>query len=374
MPAASDVTLTATLRRLAAGAEDGVVSVASPGGTLTVTVEGGVPVAAGPAPLVAARLPGTPSAAVRRAAETDAVVDLLVDAAVGPSATITVTAGGSGAQPGSVPLPSGTLAEIERRAVHTAGALQQHGPDAVLTPTHRYEVRGEAGRLLREFDGERSLTEIATEAGLPLGAVARLAAVLVDSGGLTGATAHHGGSISSSYLVDDDRDDEPEPWVMGSPTDDEPDEAPTAEAHAPTVEAHAPEPAEAHTPPVEAHAPEPAGALAPEPLTSTLLADDVVGDDWADTAWLDELDREDEPQEPPTAPAAGTPSVHEAAGSDTPVAAGTAAADDPAEDRTEHVEPVPSVEDEPAQQRSRAQPGEVAEFLRELSRLALDED
>lgn len=125
-------------------------------------------------------------------------------------------------------------------------------------------------------------------------------------------------------------------------------------------------------------------------------AHETGGDDWADTTWLDEIDvsdrraaaatagdgRDDEPNDPraalsamitdlqgqgqaapeaPRTPATPTEEQSPRGGGD----ADDATSDDGSEQR---------VSAEPKRKEPKAAPGEVAEFLRELSRLALDDE
>lgn len=165
-------------------------------------------------------------------------------------------------------------------------------------------------------------------------------------------------------------------------------------------------------------------------LSSTLTSEDVAGDDWADTAWLDALaprpgSRAAEPVAPTSAddgpPVDDGPDLADLEGSVPPIDEGWAVAEpDRADDTGPHgvpdgsdtrrattsadefaglvdpitlddtstgasTPPVDVVPDEPAPTTSAARPSrqrrrstksgdEVSEFLRELSRLALDED
>lgn len=148
--------------------------------------------------------------------------------------------------------------------------------------------------------------------------------------------------------------------------------------------------------------PDAPGGPATPALESTLTSEDVAGDDWADTSWLDDLmpqpgPTSGSPAGPGARPAVGgadartngtgpghrTTSANEFAGlrsPTTPPPGGTGPTSTPPGPGGNGTHAAPTTNgDAPAAGRSRrarsaARNDEVSEFLRELSRLALDDD
>lgn len=363
-------TLTAALRRLADERASGLLSIATPGPDVVLELADGLPVGIGPTHEVEDRV-GRDAAPELVAA---AVVDGLVDR------TVAAIVGGGGAWTWDIqsdasllPVPPGLAVELSRRAVDAAQALAELDPEIVLLPARQFDVTGEIGRMQALFDGERSLAEVAELAGITLPAGATNAAAMVRAGvlssGMQDARPASWSDTVAGAAADED-EDEPEPWVM-----DPPEDPPVAE-----------EPAVAEV------AARSDGSDELEPVA-------ITDEGWSDSTWLDDLDgaTDDEPefdderdhqrrddersgdsraalsamltelQGPEgTQPARSAPAPASTAATPTPAAA-------PEADDQDH--PAPEQPAAGAQRRGpRAEPAEVAEFLRELSRLALDQD
>ena len=373
-------TLTAALRRLADEHASGLLSVATPGRDVVVELEDGVPVAIGPVHDVSDRVgPDADEGLVAVA-----VVDDLVDR------TVAAIIGGEGdwvwdvaSDADRTPVPPGLVTELARRAVDAAQALSVLDPDDVLAPGHDVTTSGELGRVRDLFDGERSIEEVAEEAGRTMPAVATMTAALLAAGALGNLDAKDE-PVSWSDAVrasDDDEDDEPELWVM-EPAEDEPEEdepdvpdepAPAAASTDDAPRPRTPDLTTVSAPPVD----EPSATPAEAPTARD------TADDWNDTTWLDELAPQDEPDDAPPVLAAGddepvdaraalSSMLQDLQGDEPPPPARPEPADEAEPDDGDAAPPGRAAGTE--RREPKAEPGEVAEFLRELSRLALDDE
>lgn len=411
MTAPDTETLTAALRRLADEHASGLLSVAAPGSAVVLELADGIPVGIGPNHDASDRVGREAGAELVAAAVVDDLIDRTVAAIVGGGGDWTWDVGGDTAM---LPVPPGLATELSRRAVDAAQALAMLEPDQVLLPARDLETHGEVDRARGLFDGDRTLAEVAEELHRTLPATATLAAALVGSGVL--ATGEEDpGPVSWTDAVaaaptdadENDDEDEPELWVMEAPEDEEDEEAPEvaeddqAVTRSGSLDTPAPAPAE-----------QPAVGTGPAAVEAG--ATDTDEDDWSDTTWLDDLDGADQRahaarDEVATAdtPTADTPTAGDGAerddpedtraalsamisefsgpGRSAPAAAqeptdaeprdnGTADTDGPDDDTTGDRDPGQRVSSEARRKEPKAAPGEVAEFLRELSRLALDED
>lgn len=389
MPETQAETLTAALRRLADEHASGLLAVTTEPDEVLVELREGVPVAIGP-------VVEAPDDAVTTAALVDGLLDRTVAAIV--------AGGGEWAwdvqrDDERVPLPSGMPVELSRRAVDAAQALALVPPTTVLRPGRPLTAHGTVGRVLDLVDGERSVQEIAEDMGASLPTTAVLALALIRAGAAaTGEAPTTPRSWSDAVArrgEDQEDEDEPELWVMDAPPEPEPEpEEPDPEPEPAPEPAVQPDPEPAVQPDPR---PAPTARAAPDPTPdrSESEADDAG---WNDTSWLDEpaataapttTDRSGGSERRDDARAALSAMLDDLGadhpGADTGAGAGatsppTAASPAPAESAASGDEG-PADEDDDAEQggdlrrgRPRAEPGEVAEFLRELSRLALDED
>ena len=364
MSGQEDETLTAALRRLADEHASGLLSIAVPGGEIVIELAAGTPVTIGPARDVTGRVGDD----APRGLVTAAVVDDLVDRTVAAVVAGDVEwAWGVDSSAERVSVPSGFVPELSRRAVDAAEALAAVGPDAVLDAAHAVPTSGELDGVRELFDGDRTLADVAEAAALPLPTVAAMAASMVAGGALAVVpevdedepTASWSDAVAAAEV--EDEEDEPELWVM-EPIEDEQGRDATDEG--------------------DDDAP---GDVEPAASRTTPAADDEDPEDWNDTTWLDELSPIDDDSLPALATGEDDVATRAEIGSmlselqdDEPRRRGRTdervsaePSDDPADDvvRDEpaHAEPAPRRE-------PKAEPGEVAEFLRELSRLALDDD
>ena len=394
-------TLTAALRRLADERASGLLSVATPGRDVVIEVEDGTPVAIGPEHDVSDRVGADAPAPVATVAVVDELVDRLVAAIVTGDVDWTW---GVTSDTSRTAVPAGLTQELARRAVDAAQALAALDPDDVLEPAHAVTTTGELDRVRRLFDGARTIEDVARAADLALPAVATMAAALVAGGALAlddededdepPAMSWTDTVAAADDEDDDEDDDEPELWVMDPP--DEPEEAEDEDVAAPAVptarerrlaatplrdvgppsEEAAEPPPEDEATPGEVEAPVVPAAAAQAATDEPAEEDEESG--WNDTSWLDELS--------PTGADADAPPVLAAGDDDARAALGSMLSDlgdeelfgdRPSEDRDDSepaaqddsADPLPATRREP-----RAEPGDVAEFLRELSRLALDDD
>ncbi len=415
-------TLTAALRRLADERSSGLLSVATPGRDVVVELDEGTPVAIGPTHDVEDRVGSDAPDGLTTVAVVDELLDRMVAAIVTGEVEWTWDVPSDGPR---LPVPPGLTQELARRAVDAAQALAALEPDDVLEPARAVPTTGELDQVRELFDGERSLAEVAEAAGLTLPTVATMAAALVAGGALSldepATDEPEPMSWTDTVAAADDEDeddDEPELWVMEPPEDeedeDEEDEPPAAaqaparslSVSRPTLRDVAPPPAADPTPeddaaedadldddtPLPAEQPAPAAAAAPEPAAvapdpdpdpapSTTDDVDAPAASWNDTSWLDELSPTDVAEGAPPVLAAGDEDAHDALGSmlsdleDEELFGPRSSDEEPApaagadDDADAPDEPTP-----PARREPRAEPGDVAEFLRELSRLALDDD
>lgn len=388
-------TLTAALRRLADERASGLLSVATPGRDVVVELDEGAPVAIGPVHDVTDRVGDDAAAGIAAVAVVDELVDRMVAAIVAGDAEWTWDVASEAER---VPVPEGLTQELARRAVDAAQALATLDADDVLGPGRAVETSGELDRVRQLFDGERTLEEVAAAADRTLATVATMAAALVAGGAVAmDATTADDEPEPVSWTdtvaaTDDEDDDEPELWVMEPPEDEEevavpaPQPRPSLRDVAAPGEGAAADDTTATTPPVTPR-PEPAGAPTPadagqdeaaaatpdEPAAAAPADDDAPAASWNDTSWLDDLSTRDEDD--------GRPVL--AAGDDAADALGSMLAD--LEDE-ELFGPRSSDDDDddasegdggrtpPLRREPQAEPGDVAEFLRELSRLALDDD
>lgn len=383
-------TLTAALRRLADEHASGLLSVHTPERDVVLELADGVPVGIGPVLDVGERVGRDADASLVAAAVVDTLVDRTVAAIVGGGGDWEWDVSSSAT---TMPVPPGLATELSRRAVDAAQALARLQGATVLLPGRDFPTHGEVGRIAAVFDGERTLDEVAAATGLTLAAVATHAAALVRAGVLsTGLEdlAPRSWSDAVRDAAEDEDEDEPELWVMDDPPPpvEEPDlEGSAAEepvVDEPTVDEPVVDEPTVGEPAVVDEATSVASEDDDEPFV--VPAAQTAADDtgWADTGWLDELDDDDVA---PTLPdgdgehddarAALTSMLGELHGSPPDAAPAEEA---PARGRYDR----PTDEDDddererPAagsqRREARAEPGEVAEFLRELSRLALDED
>lgn len=418
MSGSGSETLTAALRRLADEHASGLLSVATPGRDVVLELADGTPVGIGPTHDVSGRVGREAGPGLVAAAVVDDLVDRTVAAIVGGGGEWTWDVSSDADM---MPVPDGLAVELSRRAVDAAQALAALDPDQVLQQGRDLEATGEVGRIRALFDGERSIADVAAEADITVPACATVAAALVRAGALSTGMEDAGppswtDTVAGADHDDDEDDDEPELWVMDEP--DEPEEleesdhaepAPTrtwaapsparAEGAADAGEATAPAPrAEEHRAPAaeiddamewvagdDRTTDEDAGSAptaAPPPAATT----EVEDDDWDSTTWMDELD--DASAVRPRDDAAAGDGGHEP---DARTALSSMINDLQAGNgevqRREQPPPAPTQEkDQPEESASgkrgadatrkepKAEPGEVAEFLRELSRLALDDD
>ncbi len=390
-------TYTAALRRLADERASGLLTTAAGPHTVVVRLEEGRTTGIGPLHGDATDLDDP----VLRATIVQRLLERLVDGVVRETASWSFEDGGDEAL---APVPDSLPAELSRRAVDAATSLRRLGEDAVLRPDGPPGM-GEAASVLHgALDGSSTLAEVAAHVQRPLTAVAGLAVALLSSGRASLVTPDPPAAPAPAHVVstptastptgarptmadlatpklDDepaidwsavDDDDEPAMWVMAG------DDAPTTPATS---------------------APSAPGGT---PTTSTLTSADVSGDDWADTSWLDELTPA--PGRTEKDPAASTP-AQTAAPADQPSSRSAADRDErassaaefagllgdlagvgsePAEPAAVAPEPAPvaaepdeatTTEAEPGSTRRRRPRGDdVADFLRELSRLALEDD
>lgn len=422
-------TLTAALRRLADEHASGLLAVATQGRDVVLELADGVPVGIGPTRGVSTRVDRDASPALLAAAVVDELVDRTVATIIGGGGSWTWDVSSDADM---MPLPQGLAAELSRRAVDAAQALATLEPDLVLQPGRDLETTGEVARVRSLFDGQRSIAAVAEEAGITLAACATFAAAMVRAGVLsTGMedTAPTSWTDTVAGAADDEDEDEPELWVMDEPEDldefdeadetdeedvggaDEFDEADETGSPPEHEEVTAPPPAATDeiteamewvsgedTPAESSTAPEsPTPAESPTASESPAAAaagpgDDDLDDGWDDTGWMDELDTGD--QVPPVVEARSS----DEPGADRPGDARSALSsmlsdlqgssevevrDQPPPARTTEADEQDEEgdDDRPGDRASKAtrkepkaQPGEVAEFLRELSRLALDDD
>lgn len=427
MTAPHTETLTAALRRLADEHASGLLSVAAPGSAVVLELADGTPVGIGPNHDASDRVGREAGAELVAAAVVDDLIDRTVAAIVGGGGDWTWDVGGDTAM---LPVPPGLATELSRRAVDAAQALAMLEPDQVLLPARDLETHGEVDRARGLFDGDRTLAEVAEELHRTLPATATVAAALVGSGVL--ATGEEDpGPVSWTDAVaaaptdadENDDEDEPELWVMEAPEDEEDEEAPEvaeddqAVTRSGSLDTPAPAPVE-----------QPAVGTGPAAVEAGATGTDE--DDWSDTTWLDDLDGADQrahaargevttatpgaadtPGAAETPGAADTPAAGDGAGTGTerddpedtraalsamisefsdpgrsapapareptdaePRDNDTADTDGPDGDTTGDRDPGQRVSSEARRKEPKAAPGEVAEFLRELSRLALDED
>lgn len=379
MTAPDTETLTAALRRLADEHASGLLSVATPDRDVVLELADGIPVGIGPNHDASDRVGRDAGAELVAAAVVDDLIDRMVAAIVGGGGDWTWGVGGDTAM---LPVPRGLATELSRRAVDAAQALAMLEPGQVLQPGRDLETHGEVDRARRLFDGDRTLADVAAELQRTLPATATLAAALVSSGVLAtgeedpGPVSWTAAVAAAGVDADDEDEDEPELWVMDPPDPDEDED----------------EPGDA----------DPGQAVTADAATA---GDE---DDWSDTTWLDDLDGADRwahaaPDEVATdTPAAGAGSAGDdpqdaraalsamisefsdpGRGAPAPAREPTEAdphdnltadADGPDDDASGDRESQQEVSSEARRKEPKAAPGEVAEFLRELSRLALDED
>ena len=403
-------TLTAALRRLADERATGLLSVATPGRDVVVELADGQPVAIGPVHDVGDRLGDDAPDGLTAVAVVDDLVDRTVAAIVGSEGDWAWDVASDAER---LPVPAGLVDELARRAVDAAQAMAVIQPEDVLLPGHEVETSGELDRVRRLYDGERSMEDVAEAADLTVPAVATMTAALVAAGALAvDGDEDDEQPVSWTDAVrasDDDDDDEPELWVMepaedesedepeqeedaaeperglffGTPADDEPDASEGPVAPDPLDEAP-PAPAPPPPPPVTEHeqeAPAPAADVQAVPTAAT-----SEDDGWNDTAWLDELSPQDEAEDAPPVLAAGDEEPADARAalssmlqdlqSDEPPSKAPADEPEPARDDAAEAATTETGTEALATERRepRAEPGEVTEFLRELSRLALDDD
>ncbi len=385
-------TLTAALRRLGDERASGLLTVATPGRDVVIEVDEGLPVTIGPVLDVSDRTGPDATAAVTTVATVDELVDRLVAAIVVGDVDWTWDADAD-ADADRIPVPDGLTQELARRAVDAAQALATLDPDDVLEPAHDVATTGELDRVRRLFDGERTITDVAQAASLTVPAAATMAAALVAGGALAldddEPADDEPAAVSWTDTVaaadDDEDDDEPELWVMDEPDEpvgDDGDDTPEPGATetrrlAPTaLRDVGPSPAEEPAPPAAAvDEDDDTGPDADETVAPAASEDPG----WNDTSWLDELGPTGGDRDDPPVLAAGDDDTRAALGSVLSELGGEelfgdASPDD--EDDEDDVEPTPTDGDDTIATRRepRAEPGDVAEFLRELSRLALDDD
>lgn len=396
-------TLTAALRRLADEHASGLLSVATPGRDVVVELADGAPVAIGPVHDAGDRVGTDADEALVAVAVVDELVDRMVAAIV--------RGGGDWAWDVSsdeerLPVPAGLVEELARRAVDAAQALADIAPEDVLSPGHDVDTSGELDRVRALFDGERTLADVAVAAGLTVPAVATMAAALVGAGALATDDEPEGEPVSWSDAVrasdvDDEDDDEPELWVM-EPAEDEDDEDEWLDDEDDSAdEASGVDDQDEDEPVVPAastprfsdvgafeetavEADDEDAAAAPEPDEAETPLDEpapvAAAGEWNDTTWLDELAPQDAGADAPPVLAAGEQEPAD------PRAALSSMLNDLQQDDTPRSAPPaeepPAPQEAPADEKPvgterrepKAEPGEVAEFLRELSRLALDDD
>lgn len=382
-------TLTAALRRLADERASGLLSVATPGRDVVVELDEGAPVAIGPVHDVTDRLGDGDGDGIAAVAAVDALVDRMVAAIVTGDADWTWDVASNDER---IPVPEGLTQELARRAVDAAQALAALDPDDVLEPGRAVETSGELDRVRQLFDGERTLEEVAAAADHTLATVATMAAALLAGGAVAldePAADDEPEPASWTDTVaaadEDEDDDEPELWVMDPPDDEDEDEdqtAPFAADAAPTAQPVAPRPAPAPeaSPATEQDEPEPEEPAAAAPAAPAEPADDdAPAANWNDTSWLDDLSTRDDDV---STRDAGDAAPVLAAGDDAAAALGSMLADledeelfgSRSSDESDDAPPGDDDQTTPLRHEPRAEPGDVAEFLRELSRLALDDD
>lgn len=430
-------TLTAALRRLADEHASGLLSVATPGRDVVLELADGVPVGIGPPHDVSDRIGRDASAELVAAAVIDGLVDRTVAAIVGGGGAWVWDVADSATMMPVPPDLATELSRRAVDAAQAMAALapDQVLLPARDLETHgevdRVRDLFDGDRTLAEVAELAGLTVPSTATlAAALVAAGVLSTGLQDTGSRSWTDAVAGSS------VEDDDEDEPELWVMDPPDDDEvedddgEDDTPAAPAASAAPAARAtpedvgedlgepirwrthepdqPDQPDASTAPTEpaptAPAPtEPAAepatpaaaATDDEPATAGVgptAADEASDDDWADTTWLNDLGGSDRPteeardgeegdDEPSDARAALSAMITDLQGQESaPPAPPTPPA--PAPTRQQRGQDAADGEEATEQRASpdakrkepKAAPGEVAEFLRELSRLALDDE
>lgn len=356
----SSETLTAAMRRLADERASGLVSVTTPGGDVVIELADGAPVAIGPVHDVRHRIGDDAPAALVAATVVDDLVDRTVAAVVAGDTTWAWDVSSDAAL---LPVPDGLTGELARRAVDAAQALAALDPGDVLEPARAVTTTGDLDRVRQLFDGARTLEGVATRAELTVPRVATMAAALVAGGALAHddeddepARMSWTDTVAAADHQDDEDDDDPEPWVMDPPTDEAADVGPDVETDARHETEQGPD-GEADT--------------RVEPADD---AETATTANWNDTSWLDELAASpDEVADDVSARTALSSLLNDLEDDDLfgPGASGDQP-DAPA--RTADPEPVDDAVPPAGHPKPKAEPGDVAEFLRELSRLALDDD
>lgn len=377
-------TLTAALRRLADEHATGLLSITTPGREIVVELAAGVPVAIGPTHDVSARIGDDATEGLVAAAVVDGLVDEVVAAVVGGDVEWSWDVSSSVDQ---LPVPRGLIQELARRAVDAAQALAAVTPEDVLEPGHAVATGGELDRVRGRFDGTRTVAEVAATVDMTVPAVATMASALLAGGALSGDHGEQDEPASWTDAVaaaDDDEDDEPELWVMEPPADDESDEDPTPGGDEEPARSLRLTVAEA------ASVDRDDGTTADDPTDDDPTPDDAVaasdiatGSDatWNDTAWLEDLPSDNgdgadvktalrsmlsDLQRDEPAPVRSRPGAADAADDvDEPDTR-----DEPDEDAGDDR----AAEGTSERRSPKAEPGDVADFLRELSRLALDDE
>jgi hypothetical protein len=382
-------TLTAALRRLADEHATGLLSITTPGREILLELAAGVPVAIGPTHDVSTRIGDDATEGLVAAAVVDGLVDEVVAAVVGGDVE---WSWGVSSSVDQLPVPRGLIQELARRAVDAAQALSVVTPQDVLEPGHAVATGGELDRVRGLLDGTRTVAEVAAAVDMTVPAVATMANALLAGGALSGG---HGEQDEPTSWTDavaaadaDDEDDEPELWVMESPADDESDSDPTSggdeqparSLRLTVAEAASVDRDQDSTADDDATADGDATADDPTPDDAVAARDVGTGGDatWNDTAWLEDLPSDN-------GDGADVKTALRSMLSDlqrdepAPVRTERGPADEPDEPDTNDEPDEDAGDDRAAEVASerrspKAEPGDVADFLRELSRLALDDE